>query len=168
MGLAKTQWLLRNSVFDPFWRELQKYIDEFPEVDERRHSDILYVPNATSIENLPEIILDRLSKGSVSPSSSWLYMNFCPYCQQHNSVLHQTKLQNYSKKVPRICIIVFLLMAKPLSQVGEDHRNLSLKLYNHVVELLYQEIKHLVHLLTISISTAQFPLSLLKVMFLIM
>lgn len=78
-------------------------------------------------------------------------------------MLHQTKLQNYSKKVPRICIIVFLLMAKPLSQVGEDHRNLSLKLYNHVVELLYQEIKHLVHLLTISISMALFPLSPLKV-----
>ena len=49
---------LKNPAFDPFWQELQKYIDEFAVVDQKRHSNILYLPVATSMENLHQIILD--------------------------------------------------------------------------------------------------------------
>ena len=76
--LRKLNGRPQNPAFNPFWEELQKYIDEFAAVDERRHSDILYLPVATSIENLRQIILDRLPEGSIAPSSSWLYMNFWP------------------------------------------------------------------------------------------
>ena len=80
----------KNPAFDPFWQELQKYIDEFAAVDERRHSDILYLLVATYIENLCQIILDRLPEGSAAPSNSWLYMNFWPYNQYHNCASHHT------------------------------------------------------------------------------
>ena len=45
----------KKKTFDSFWHELQKYIHEFAAVDERKHSDILYLPVATSIENISQI-----------------------------------------------------------------------------------------------------------------
>ena len=80
----------KKTAFDPFWQELQKYIDEFAAVDEGRHSDILYLPAAASIENLRQITLDRLPEGSAAPSNSWLYMNFWPSNQYHNCASHRT------------------------------------------------------------------------------
>ena len=80
----------KKKTFDSFWHELQKYIHEFAAVDERKHSDILYLPVATSIENLCQIILDRHPVRSTAPSISWLYMDFCPSSQYHNSASHHT------------------------------------------------------------------------------
>ena len=60
-------------------------------MDERRHSDILYVPVAASIENLCNIILDRFPEGSETPFSSWLYMNFWSSSQYQNRASHKTR-----------------------------------------------------------------------------
>ena len=63
------------------------------------HSDILYLPVATSIENLCQIILDRHPVGSAAPSISWLYMDFCPSSQYHNSASHHTGRFNLKFKL---------------------------------------------------------------------
>ena len=99
MGFKKTQWSPKKTAFDPFCQELQKYIDGFAAVDERRHSDILYLSVATSIENLCQIISDRLPEGSAAPSNSWLYMNFWPSNQYHNSTSHHTGRLNLKFKL---------------------------------------------------------------------
>ena len=97
--LRKLNGRPKNPAFDPFWHELQKYIDEFAAVDERRHSDILYLPVAISIENLRQIVLDRLPEGSAAPSNSWLYMNFWPSSRYHNSASHHTGRFNLKFKL---------------------------------------------------------------------
>ena len=99
MGLKKTQWSPKNPAPDPFWQELQKYIDEFAAVDERKHSDILYLPGAIFIENIRQIVLDRLPEGSAAPSNSWLYMNFWPSSRYHNSASHHTGRFNLKFKL---------------------------------------------------------------------
>ena len=94
----------KKTASDPFWQGLQKYIDEFAAVDERRHSDILYLPVATSIENLCQIILDRLPEGSAAPSNSCLYMNFWPSHQYHNSASHHTGRFNLKFQLQQLLV----------------------------------------------------------------
>ena len=188
MGLKKTQWSPKKTIFDPFWQELQIHVHEFAAVAERRHSDILYLPVATSIENLCQIILDRLPEGSAAPSNSCLYMNFWPSHQYHNSASHHTGRFNLKFQLQQLLVraqhpdtyycatlfkfqrtmavkyceyaSMFFVDDKAIVSVGEPGR--------HIVELLYQEIKYLVHFIMISISMAQLLPLFLKVMFLIM
>ena len=60
---------------------------------------IFYLPVTTSIENLHQIVLDRVSEGSAVPSNSWLYMNFWPSNQYHNSASHHTGRFNFKFKL---------------------------------------------------------------------
>ncbi|XP_053379602.1 uncharacterized protein LOC128548528 isoform X2 [Mercenaria mercenaria] len=76
--------------FDSFWSELHKYLEEKTVVHERRHSDINYMPFAMSVENLREIIQDRLPAGAKIPSVSWLKLNFCPSNPYKNSSANYT------------------------------------------------------------------------------
>ena len=49
---------------------------------------------------------------------------------------------------------VFFVDDKAIVPFGEPERPLSLQMFEHVVELLHQEMKHLVHLILISIPVA--------------
>ena len=97
--LRKLNGRPKNPAFDPFWQEIQKYKDAFAAVDERRHSDILYLPLATSTENLCQIVLDRLPEGSAMPSNSWLHMNFWPSNQYHNNASYHNGRFNLKFKL---------------------------------------------------------------------
>lgn len=76
--------------FDAFWTELDKYLTEKSVVHERRHNDINYMPFAMSVEDLRDIIKERLPNDSKVPSVSWLKLNFCPSNPYKNSAKNYT------------------------------------------------------------------------------
>lgn len=80
----------KDPKFDPFWNELQKYLDEKSAVHERRQNDMQYLPFAISIEDLRNQILERLPPGSVAPSVSWLRLNFFPTNPYNKSAANYT------------------------------------------------------------------------------
>jgi hypothetical protein len=54
----------------PFWTELQKYLDEIAVVHDRRHSAHMYLPLATSVQSLVDLIRERLGPNVRCPSVS--------------------------------------------------------------------------------------------------
>ena len=63
LDLRKCNGNPKSSLFDPFWEELQTYLDELtPAVDDRRHGEVLYMPYAVSVCHLLEIIAERLQQ----------------------------------------------------------------------------------------------------------
>lgn len=76
--LRKLNGRPKDEKLNPFWDELQKYLDDISVVHERRHESVTYMPLAISIQNLIDIISNRLPPGSPCPSPSWLRLNFWP------------------------------------------------------------------------------------------
>ena len=70
--------------FDPFWGELQAFLDEeVLAVDERRHGDVLHMPFATSLRHLRELIQARLKAKFPNqcppiPCLEWIRLQFWP------------------------------------------------------------------------------------------
>lgn len=61
MDLRRFNGKAKNCQFDPFWDELQAFLDEVVlAVDERRHGDVLHMPFATSLRHLRDLVHDRL------------------------------------------------------------------------------------------------------------
>ena len=83
----------QSTKFDPFWNELQLYLDEINlAVDERRHGDVLHLPVAISLRHLQELIHDRLQKKypescPPTPSLEWIRLQFWPSNQYNISAL---------------------------------------------------------------------------------
>ena len=102
-------------------------------MDERRHSDILYL---TSIENFHQTILDRLPEGSIAPSSSWLYMDFWPSNQYHNSASLHTGQIKLKFKMQQWLVSgqhpdTYLLLSHVV-QVSENYGSKALEIYINV------------------------------------
>lgn len=76
--LRKNNGRPKDASLDPFWDALDVYLDEVSVVQERRHSDKMYMPLAISCQDLIETIAARLPAGSNIPSRSWLSLNFWP------------------------------------------------------------------------------------------
>ena len=74
----KNNGRVKDPKFDPFWNELDKYLNEKSVVHERCHTEVAYMPFAISVSDLTEQILSRLPHGAVAPSESWIRLNFCP------------------------------------------------------------------------------------------
>ena len=91
IDLRRLNGRVTNDKFNPFWDELQVYLDELGlAVDERRHSGVLHMPIAVSIRHLRDIISERLSAKTKEssedvaiPSEEWIRYQFWPknpYC----------------------------------------------------------------------------------------
>lgn len=76
--LRKNNGRPKDTKLDPFWNALDSYLEEVSVVQERRHSDKMYMPLAISCQDLIEIIAARLPAGSNLPTRSWLCLNFWP------------------------------------------------------------------------------------------
>ena len=85
-----------GSSYEDFWQELQKYLDEIvTPVNERRHGNTMYLPIAISIQDLRELIRDRLEKkfpndSKPIPSDEWIHLQFWPKNPYSSSALHYT------------------------------------------------------------------------------
>ena len=61
LDLRKLNGKVKSTQFDPFWDQLQLYLDELTlAVDERRHSTVLHMPVAISIRHFGNLISERL------------------------------------------------------------------------------------------------------------
>lgn len=69
---------VKDPKYNPFWEEMQKFLDEKSVVHERRHNEIAYMPFAISVRDLREQILSRLPPDSAAPTTSWIRLNFFP------------------------------------------------------------------------------------------
>ena len=76
--LRENNGRLKNEDYEPFWQEVQKYLDEKSVVHERRSSEITYLPLAISFEDFKNQIAARLPKECKIPSNSWIRLNFWP------------------------------------------------------------------------------------------
>ncbi|XP_060585359.1 uncharacterized protein LOC132741240 isoform X2 [Ruditapes philippinarum] len=94
LDLRKHNGRIKNPKFDPFWDELEKYLQEKSVVHERRHTDASYMPFAISITDLRDQILERLPSGSAAPSPSWIRLNFLPSNPYVKSALNYTGRYN--------------------------------------------------------------------------
>ena len=118
----------QSTKFDPFWNELQLYLDEINlAVDERRHSDVLHLPIAISLCHLQELIHDRLEKKHPvscppTPSLEWLRLQFWPSNQYNISAL------KYSGKFK-------IKYGVQVRQLHRDHQD------SHYVSVLLQYVK---------------------------
>ena len=85
-----------SKIFDPFWSELQSYLDEInPAVDERRHGEALHMPFVISIRHLQEIITKRLQRTFPEstpkiPCLECIRLQFWPANSYTNSALRYT------------------------------------------------------------------------------
>lgn len=61
--LRKNNGRPKDASLDPFWDALDVYLDEVSVVQERRHSDKMYMPLAISCQDLIETIAARLPAG---------------------------------------------------------------------------------------------------------
>lgn len=78
LDLRKYNGRPQDPKLDPFWKELQQYLDEKSVVHERRQNEVSYMPFAISVRDLREQILKRMPPDAIAPSESWLRLNFYP------------------------------------------------------------------------------------------
>ena len=98
IDLRRLNGRVTNDKFNPFWDELQAYLDELGlAVDERRHSGVLHMPIAVSIRHLRDIISERLSAKTKEssedvaiPSEEWIRYQFWPKNPYSASALRYT------------------------------------------------------------------------------
>ena len=98
LDLRRLNGRVTSDKFDPFWDELQAYLDELGlAVDERRHSSVLQMPIAVSIRHLQGITSERLSAKTKEsgehvaiPSLEWIRYQFWPKNPYSTSALHYT------------------------------------------------------------------------------
>lgn len=76
--LCRNNGRVCDTRYDPFWEELQRYLDEKAAVHERRQADHLYLPFAVSVDSLRREITSRLPDDTPIPSASSLWFNFWP------------------------------------------------------------------------------------------
>ncbi|WAQ96485.1 hypothetical protein MAR_029175 [Mya arenaria] len=76
--------------FDPFWKELGTYFEEWSVVKERKSSSTSYLPLAISVEDLRKRVLQKLPDDTPAPSVSWIRLNFMPSNQLTSSAQHYT------------------------------------------------------------------------------
>lgn len=96
LDLRKLNGKVKSTAFDPFWDELQLYLDELnPAVDERRHSTVLHMPIAISIRHLRDIISGCLvlkfpGEEKDIPGLEWIRYQFWPRNPYSSSALRYT------------------------------------------------------------------------------
>ncbi|WAQ99742.1 hypothetical protein MAR_024115 [Mya arenaria] len=90
VDLRKHNGRLADPKFDPFWAELEKYLEEHTVVDDRRATSTSYMPLAISVDDLRSKILERLPVNTPAPSASWIRLNFMPSNQFSVSALNYT------------------------------------------------------------------------------
>jgi hypothetical protein len=79
-----------NSLYNPFWEELGRFLEESCAVNDRRHNDTMYMPFCISVRDLKAKIVARLPENTPAPSLSWLRLNFSPNNQYANTALNYT------------------------------------------------------------------------------
>ena len=90
----------KSDLFDAFWAELAKLVQEHSRVDDRRHGLISYLPVAHSIPDLRRQVVVRLealvaagtlnAEKAVAPSVKWISYQFCPKHPSHAANLAYT------------------------------------------------------------------------------
>lgn len=88
--LRKYNGRMQNPDFDPFWEELHRYLEENASVHERRHGNAMYMPIAISVNDLIDIIKNRLPPDSVIPSPSIVRLQFWPSNPYNHSAIKYT------------------------------------------------------------------------------
>ncbi|XP_070563443.1 uncharacterized protein [Ptychodera flava] len=70
----------RPSVFDRFWAEVDKLLEEEASqaVDDRRHGTVCFTSTAMSVPDLLQKVTRRLPSEVPIPSEKWLYLQFMP------------------------------------------------------------------------------------------
>ena len=70
----------RKEIYDAFWRECQKFLEESvgTAVDDRRHCLVTHLAHAISARDLLEQVKARCPEGIPVPSVSWLSLQFWP------------------------------------------------------------------------------------------
>ena len=90
IDLRKLYGKQNNSLYDEFWEEIHILFNEYQAaVQERRHSDVLYLPFAISIRELVERVVKR-RPGIDVPSLEWVRLQFTPTNPYTNSALKYT------------------------------------------------------------------------------
>ncbi|XP_053405192.1 uncharacterized protein LOC123536040 [Mercenaria mercenaria] len=90
VDLRKYNGRMADTKFDPFWKELGTYLDEWTAVNDRRETSTSYLPLAISVEDLRTFVLKRLPADTPAPSASWIRLNFMPSSQFRASAQHYT------------------------------------------------------------------------------
>ena len=80
----------RESIYDPFWEECRKYLQEETAVDDRRHDEILHLAKAISVRDLLEQVKAKCPEGIPIPSEQWLRLQFWPKNKTNKSALQYT------------------------------------------------------------------------------
>lgn len=80
----------KDETLKPFWTELLRYLDEVAVVHDRRQSAHMYLPLATSVKSLVDLIRERLGPNARCPSVSWLRLNFWPANAFRNTAINYT------------------------------------------------------------------------------
>lgn len=99
LDLRKNNGRVRDQKYDPFWKELQSYLNEKSVVHERRHTETAYMPFAISVTDLRQQILARLPPNSEAPSESWIRLNFSPSNEYAESAARYTGMFNVRHSV---------------------------------------------------------------------
>ncbi|KAK3095270.1 hypothetical protein FSP39_012504 [Pinctada imbricata] len=89
-----------DTKFGEFFNEMGKYFEEkIMAVQERRHSDELYLPLSISVEDLREQIQKRVPQGTAIPSSETIRLQFMPHNPFQQTALKYTGRFNIKFRV---------------------------------------------------------------------
>ena len=82
----------RQSKFDVFWEECDKYLRENIglAVDDRRHSSVTHIASAVSVRDLQQQVAARCPPCTPVPSVPWLSLQFWPKTAHAHAKIHYT------------------------------------------------------------------------------
>ncbi len=97
--LRKNNGCPKNTLFDTFWEELGKLVDEKSAVHERRSTDTCYFSDWVGVRDLIQEVLERCPNGTVAPSEQWVSFQFFPTNPYIHSAAKYTGKYKVKRKV---------------------------------------------------------------------
>ncbi|KAK3084947.1 hypothetical protein FSP39_021903 [Pinctada imbricata] len=121
-----------DTKFGEFFNEMGKYFEEkIMAVQERRHSDELYLPLSISVEDLREQIQKRVPQGTAIPSYETIRLQFMPHNPFQQTALKYTGRFN----------IKFIVQTRQ-ARVSHQDGKYATMLFRYLKEFLVQYRQH--------------------------
>ena len=91
----------QQSRFEVFWQKAKEFIEEDvgTAVDDRRHSTVVHVAKAISVQDLREKVVERCPLDTPIPSDEWIRLQFSPVCVSSQTALRCTGRLQICQKV---------------------------------------------------------------------